>query len=29
MIEKQFWMDAKAAWIVSDTPQITKVQTGS
>ena len=29
MIEKQFWMDAKAAWIVSDTPQVTKVHTGS
>ena len=29
MIEKQFWMDAKAAWIVSATPQITKVHTGS
>ena len=29
MIEKQFWMDAKAAWIISAPPKITNVHTGS
>ena len=29
MIDKQFWMDAKVAWISSETPQVNNVQTSS